>query len=386
MIFTRNKILVLTIRGEIWGRRRKNMKLKLKTKNQLIIYNLYFSFFVFRFSVLYETRKKQNKPRKRKNQKKRTLVTIIGEEETRTFLGVSCSHTSRKWQIYPCCAHINQPHQMPLKLNKFLISLKMAIFSAQFASAVALIIAASLCLIEANQTGIGIEIGSRGQREFDYFNLALQWPGTFCQHTRHCCSSNACCRGFILSSLSVFKVAFFFSFWLILIWLIRLTFLLMVWVDWFWGDFYTLAFLIPAQILQPCLQSVSYQHIIFLYCKDGKHDISWFCTWSSENTKCSYLWVALFLRFQKERKKDCLLLFLKGHNLKIQEGVSKNFISLMIKVGQPIFYPLTVCLMRNILTPIQYVNGRWIVAWLQWWNLACLLHTEKLWWKRGVYF
>ncbi|RDY06661.1 Ribonuclease 2, partial [Mucuna pruriens] len=33
------------------------------------------------------------------------------------------------------------------------------------------------------------------QREFDYFALALQWPGTYCHRTRHCCSSNACCRG-----------------------------------------------------------------------------------------------------------------------------------------------------------------------------------------------
>ncbi|XP_077229049.1 ribonuclease 2-like [Tasmannia lanceolata] len=31
-------------------------------------------------------------------------------------------------------------------------------------------------------------------KEFDYFVLALQWPGTFCQRTHHCCSSNACCR------------------------------------------------------------------------------------------------------------------------------------------------------------------------------------------------
>ncbi|KAE8730552.1 Ribonuclease 2 [Hibiscus syriacus] len=34
-----------------------------------------------------------------------------------------------------------------------------------------------------------------GQREFDYFALSLQWPGTICRQTRHCCSSNACCRG-----------------------------------------------------------------------------------------------------------------------------------------------------------------------------------------------
>ncbi|GLT46097.1 hypothetical protein SLA2020_198800 [Shorea laevis] len=32
-------------------------------------------------------------------------------------------------------------------------------------------------------------------REFDYFALCLQWPGTVCHGTRHCCSSNACCRG-----------------------------------------------------------------------------------------------------------------------------------------------------------------------------------------------
>lgn len=34
----------------------------------------------------------------------------------------------------------------------------------------------------------------REQREFDYFNLALQWPGTICKGARHCCSSNACCN------------------------------------------------------------------------------------------------------------------------------------------------------------------------------------------------
>ncbi|KAK1398051.1 Ribonuclease T(2) [Heracleum sosnowskyi] len=33
------------------------------------------------------------------------------------------------------------------------------------------------------------------QREFDYFKLSLQWPGTICRNTRHCCSSNGCCRG-----------------------------------------------------------------------------------------------------------------------------------------------------------------------------------------------
>ncbi|KAJ0244698.1 hypothetical protein HA466_0192860 [Hirschfeldia incana] len=36
---------------------------------------------------------------------------------------------------------------------------------------------------------------NRSQREFDYFALSLQWPGTYCRGTRHCCSKNACCRG-----------------------------------------------------------------------------------------------------------------------------------------------------------------------------------------------
>ncbi|CAK9178099.1 unnamed protein product [Ilex paraguariensis] len=42
-----------------------------------------------------------------------------------------------------------------------------------------------------------VEEARRGgqQREFDYFQLALQWPGTYCRRTRSCCSSNACCRG-----------------------------------------------------------------------------------------------------------------------------------------------------------------------------------------------
>ncbi|CAA7396621.1 unnamed protein product [Spirodela intermedia] len=31
---------------------------------------------------------------------------------------------------------------------------------------------------------------ARGAREFDYFLLSLQWPGTLCQNTRHCCPSN----------------------------------------------------------------------------------------------------------------------------------------------------------------------------------------------------
>uniref|UniRef100_A0A8R7PXD1 Uncharacterized protein n=1 Tax=Triticum urartu TaxID=4572 RepID=A0A8R7PXD1_TRIUA len=34
----------------------------------------------------------------------------------------------------------------------------------------------------------------RRQAGFDHYVLALQWPGTVCRQTNHCCSSNGCCR------------------------------------------------------------------------------------------------------------------------------------------------------------------------------------------------
>lgn len=37
-------------------------------------------------------------------------------------------------------------------------------------------------------------VDRKPQREFDYFALSLQWPGTICASTRHCCASNGCCR------------------------------------------------------------------------------------------------------------------------------------------------------------------------------------------------
>ncbi|KAK8717842.1 hypothetical protein V6N13_045095 [Hibiscus sabdariffa] len=64
----------------------------------------------------------------------------------------------------------------------------MASFSAQIPLCFALMMA--ICLL----IGVNGSIEG-GQREFDYFALSLQWPGTICRHTRHCCSSNACCRG-----------------------------------------------------------------------------------------------------------------------------------------------------------------------------------------------
>ncbi|XXG62110.1 hypothetical protein AAC387_Pa05g0542 [Persea americana] len=36
-----------------------------------------------------------------------------------------------------------------------------------------------------------------GEGEFGYFVLALQWPGTICQGTRHCCPSNGCCKKYL---------------------------------------------------------------------------------------------------------------------------------------------------------------------------------------------
>ncbi|XP_078434468.1 ribonuclease 2 [Wolffia australiana] len=41
-------------------------------------------------------------------------------------------------------------------------------------------------------SGDGVAVD--GAREFDYFLLSLQWPGTFCRRTRHCCPSNGCCK------------------------------------------------------------------------------------------------------------------------------------------------------------------------------------------------
>ncbi|XP_039045387.1 ribonuclease 2-like [Hibiscus syriacus] len=60
----------------------------------------------------------------------------------------------------------------------------MASLSAQTILCIALVLTTSL-IMDVNATLEG------GPREFDYFALALQWPGTICHRTRHCCS---CCR------------------------------------------------------------------------------------------------------------------------------------------------------------------------------------------------
>ncbi|KAL5562268.1 hypothetical protein UlMin_032015 [Ulmus minor] len=72
----------------------------------------------------------------------------------------------------------------------------MALLSAKLVCL--MITMATFGLMEATGIGTEIGIGSRevkAPREFDYFALALQWPATYCRRTRHCCSSNACCRG-----------------------------------------------------------------------------------------------------------------------------------------------------------------------------------------------
>ncbi|XP_057772674.1 ribonuclease 2-like [Salvia miltiorrhiza] len=51
---------------------------------------------------------------------------------------------------------------------------------------------------EANGGDVEGQLLLRGvseQRVFDYFKLALQWPGTYCRKTSKCCAQNGCCRG-----------------------------------------------------------------------------------------------------------------------------------------------------------------------------------------------
>lgn len=46
-------------------------------------------------------------------------------------------------------------------------------------------------------------LGREAQREFDYFKLSLQWPGTICASTRYCCASNGCCRSEPLQTFTI---------------------------------------------------------------------------------------------------------------------------------------------------------------------------------------
>ncbi|CAH9074608.1 unnamed protein product [Cuscuta europaea] len=51
----------------------------------------------------------------------------------------------------------------------------------------------------STRIGLGVDLEAdlnlqKDQREFDYFMLSLQWPGTECNQTKKCCSANGCCR------------------------------------------------------------------------------------------------------------------------------------------------------------------------------------------------
>jgi ribonuclease T2 len=53
-----------------------------------------------------------------------------------------------------------------------------------------------LCLAVLLATASSPATAGRKRRMagFDYYVLALQWPGSVCRQTNHCCSSNGCCR------------------------------------------------------------------------------------------------------------------------------------------------------------------------------------------------
>ncbi|KAM6540630.1 hypothetical protein CsatB_005077 [Cannabis sativa] len=80
----------------------------------------------------------------------------------------------------------------------------MALLLTKFVSLAFLALSMASLILTTESTkpnGLGFGIFPRGkhqtqsQREFDYFALALQWPATYCRRSRHCCTSNACCRG-----------------------------------------------------------------------------------------------------------------------------------------------------------------------------------------------
>ena len=112
----------------------------------------------------------------------------------------------------PYLGYSNSTAKIPRPQNRS----PMALFSGDFALLTILIALLSSGIAESVGIGIGVgdEIGAleskSRQREFDYFALALQWAPTYCRRTRHCCSSNACCRG--LSRFFLLLLLFFFFF------------------------------------------------------------------------------------------------------------------------------------------------------------------------------
>ncbi|ONK72380.1 uncharacterized protein A4U43_C04F18810 [Asparagus officinalis] len=62
-----------------------------------------------------------------------------------------------------------------------------------FTSSLSLLLLLSLSFLFSKEAAAN-SLEAQKQREFDYFAFALQWPGTFCRKTHHCCSQNGCCR------------------------------------------------------------------------------------------------------------------------------------------------------------------------------------------------
>ncbi|CAO2196594.1 unnamed protein product [Urochloa humidicola] len=56
------------------------------------------------------------------------------------------------------------------------------------------LVALALVATDLGSVSARAPLGGKPQREFDYFALSLQWPGTICGSTRYCCSRNGCCR------------------------------------------------------------------------------------------------------------------------------------------------------------------------------------------------
>lgn len=117
-----------------------------------------------------------------------------------------CSYRSfinhYKYSVELASQHQQQQHKIRRKIMKsFLPKSKSELLLWQMLVFMILAVGSSLALEVNGSDGVA------APREFDYFKLALQWPGTACQRTRHCCSSNACCRGY-----SCFSFIFVFCF------------------------------------------------------------------------------------------------------------------------------------------------------------------------------
>lgn len=71
-------------------------------------------------------------------------------------------------------------------------------------SLISLLVAAVAAVVPDSVLRLPSEVGLLAeQREFDYFALSLQWPGTFCARTHYCCPQNGCCRSSLLTEFTI---------------------------------------------------------------------------------------------------------------------------------------------------------------------------------------